>query len=85
MLWFLGAFVLLVDGFVFFLFSGILGCGHYCPISLLFHSSPSPATGGPSDSNNTPPRRAAPLSPGLLDKPHSRRMLVVRAAGESFR
>ena len=27
--------------------------GHFCPISLLFHSPPSPATGGPGDSNNT--------------------------------
>ena len=25
---------------------------HYSPISLLFHTSPSPATGGPGDSNN---------------------------------
>ena len=57
---------------------------HYFPISLLFHSSPSPVTGSPGDSNNTPPRRAAPFSLGLLNKPHTRCVLLVRVLGESF-
>ena len=47
---------------------------HYSPISLLFHSSPSPATGGPGDSNNTGnflaflgARPGRPEAPGFLD------------------
>ena len=38
---------------VFVVVSPLRSTGHYCPISLLFHSSPSPLTGGPGDTNNT--------------------------------
>ena len=73
------------DSVVFAVVTPLRPTGHYFPISLLFHSSPSPATGGPGDTNNTPPRQAAPLSPGLLHKPHTRCVILVRVPGESFR
>ena len=55
---------------VFVVVTSLRQTEHYSPISLLFHSSPSPATGGPGDSNNTPPRRAAnPPGPNKAPSP----------------
>ena len=44
---------LLSTSIVFVVVSPLRSTGHYCPIGLLFHSSPPPATGGPGDTNNT--------------------------------
>ena len=53
---------------VFVVVTPLRPTGHYSPISLLFCSSPSLATGGPGDSNNTfyPSQQAPPLPFGTV-------------------